>query len=177
MRHYGQLFQEIKARYDKQPTRDPELICAQGFHLNCDVLKLRKRTWTNDDPTKINNPNGGIFFSIWITDEGAISHRAEFNIHAYYLPKLTNYRIGAKDFCQQFRIAFNKLHSDWPNVSTDFGSMTLMQGWFHIHEKTFTRDVLALMKQFEPVASIIDDLLKQRVKAPKRGSAQSKNFV
>ena len=71
MRRYGKLFNTIKNRYDKQRGRDAELVCATGFHLNCDVLKLRKATWTNDDVNKINSPTGGIFFSIWITDDGA----------------------------------------------------------------------------------------------------------
>src|SRR5687768_6634375 len=68
---FHELFREIKRRYDTQPARDAELICAQGFHMNCDVLKLRKPAWTNDDASRINSPTGGIFFSIWVTEDGA----------------------------------------------------------------------------------------------------------
>jgi hypothetical protein len=42
-----------------------------------------------------------------------------------------------------------------------------MEGWFEIDQKTFPRDVLALMHQFDDVAAIIDDLLKQRIKPSK----------
>jgi hypothetical protein len=165
------MLSDARQRYEKLPARDPELICADGFHMNCDVLKLRKAAWTNDDPTKINSPSGGIFFSIWVTEDGAGSARANYNIHSYAHRKLKSYRIASNDFCDHFRSEFEKLRQSWPNVSTDFGCATLMQGWFPIKESSFPKDILKLMKQFEEVAAIIDDLLKRRMKAPKRSRA------
>lgn len=171
MRRFGKMLSDVRKQYEKLPARDPELICADGFHMNCDVLKLRKAAWTNDDPTKINSPTGGIFFSIWVTEEGARSDRANYNIHSYAHRKLKSYRIASNDVCHDFRVAFGKLRKSWPNVSTDSGCATLMEGWFNIHQKTFPRDVLRLMKQVDDVAAIIDELLKRRTKVPKRRRA------
>jgi hypothetical protein len=77
---------------------------------------------------------------------------------------LKSYRIASNDFCNDFRVAFKKLRKCWPNVSTDFGCVTLMEGWFDINEKTFAREVFRLMNKFEDLAAIIDDLLKRRLK-------------
>jgi hypothetical protein len=171
MGRFGAMLSDARKRYEKLPDRDPELSCADGFHMNCDVLKLRKSAWTNDDPTKINSPTGGIFFSIWVGEEGARSGRAKYNIHSYGHRKLKSYRIASNDFCNDFRVAFKRLRKCWPNVSTDFGCVTLMEGWFNIDQKSFPRDVLRLMKQFDDVAVIIDELLKRRTKVPMRGRA------
>jgi hypothetical protein len=168
MRHFGVMLSEARKQYEKQRSRDRELVCADGFHMDCDVLKLRKAAWTNDDPAKINSPTGGIFFSIWVSQEDARSGRAKYNIHSYAHRKLKSYRIASNDFCNEFRAAFERLRKRWPNVSTDFGCATLMEGWFKIENKTFARDVLKLMNQFEELAAIIDDLLKRRLKLPRR---------
>ncbi len=169
MRRFGGMLRDARKRYERLPSRDPDLICADGYHMKCDVLKLRKAAWTNDDPTKINSPTGGIFFSIWVTEEGVSSGRANYNIHSYGHRKLDRYRIASNEFCDDFRVAFKKLHKFWPNVSTEFGCTTLMEGWFEMDQKTFPREVLRLMKQFDDVAAIIDDLLKVRTRIPKRG--------
>jgi hypothetical protein len=161
---YGELFVQIKTAYDQLPARDRSLICAQGFHMNCNVLKLRKAHWSVDDPTKIESPMGGIFFSIWISEKGAAAWRADYNIHSYKHPQLTAYRIASQDFCRQFREEFATVSSAWPNVSTDYSSQTLMQGWFEIKPNTFVTDTLRMMKRFEKVAGIIDELLVQRQK-------------
>jgi hypothetical protein len=167
VRPYSEIFRTIKTRYDHLPGRNPQLICAQGFHMNCDVLKLRKSHWTTDDPTKITSPNGGIFFSIWISEKTAAAHRAEYNIHSYKHKQLTAYRIASQDFCRQFRAEFAAVSKHWPHVSTDFASQTLMQGWFEIRPKTFVADTLKLMKRFEQPADMIDHLLAQRSRPEK----------
>jgi len=173
MRRFGKLLSEARKRYERDRSRDPALVCADGFHMDCDVLKLRKASWTNDALTKISNPTGGIFFAIWISDEGARIARANYNIHAYRLRNLKAYRIAGNDFCDDFRTAFKKVRTFWPNVSTDFGCLTLMEGWFEIDQKTFPRDVLALMHQFDDVAAIIDNLLQQRIKPSKSRNARA----
>jgi hypothetical protein len=164
VRPFGAIFQDVRRRYEIQATRDPDLICADGFHGNCDVLKWRKASWTNDDPTNIKSPMGGIFFSIWITEDGGRAGRAEYNLHSYGLGKLPAYKIAAREFCGQFRAAFSGISGSWPNVRTDFGPGTLMQGWFKIHPKSLADQVLTVVGEFREVAMIIDHLLAQRTK-------------
>jgi hypothetical protein len=137
--------------------------------MECDVLKMRKRAWTNDDLTSIRSPTGGIFFSIWVTEKGGQEGRAEYNIHSYGLQKLKAYRIKGRDFCEEFRGRFETMRKAWPNVSTKYGCTTLMEGWFAMDKKSFARDALAMMDQFEGVAGIIDELLEKRVRVSGRG--------
>jgi hypothetical protein len=164
-RPYAAIFQQVRKRYEIQPTRDPDLICADGLYGNCDVLKWRKVSWTNDDPTQIKSPTGGIFFSIWITEDGGPAGRAEYNIHSYRLRKLPAYNIASREFCRQFRAAFADISGSWPNVRTDFGPTNLMQGWFEMSPETLADRVLMLVEDFRAVAMIIDNLLAQRKKA------------
>ena len=165
----GSILTAVRKRYEALPDRDRGLVCADGFHMECDVLKLRKGAWTNDDPTQITSPTGGIFFSIWVSGDGARDGRASYNIHSYGHYKLKQYRIASKEFCRDFRDAFEPLRHSWPHVSTEFRSQTLMEGWYAIDEKTFPQDTLKLMHQFDNVAAIIDHLLKLRTKGTKRG--------
>src|SRR5690349_16446113 len=103
MRRFGATFGLVQKRYAKLQSRDRELVCAEGFYMDCDVLKLRKAAWTNDDPTIVRSPTGGIFFAIWITGEGARDGRANYNIHSYGHSKMKRYRIASNDFCSEFR--------------------------------------------------------------------------
>src|SRR5947207_11701935 len=56
-----------------------------------------------------------------------------------------------------FSIWVGEVGAAWPNVSTDYGCCTLMQGWYDINPKSVASDALRLMKQFDnQVAPIID---------------------
>lgn len=158
-------FAAAKSRYERQWARDSSLICRAGHHMDCAVVKLQKAAWTDDDLTKMGNQTG-IFFSIWVGEAGAARDRAAYNIHAMSVRQLKNYRLAGKEFAAGFRKVFEKVRPTWPNVSTDFGCCTLMQGWYEIDRKSAAKDALALMNRFdEQVAPIIDDLLN-RVRRP-----------
>ncbi len=43
---------------------------------------------------------------------------------------------------------FAKAGGHWPNVKTDYGPQTLMQGWLPYDAKTFRKDVLGLVDGF-----------------------------
>ena len=82
--------------------------------------------------------------------------------------KLKSYRLTGNVFSDRFREAFDKVRAGWPNVSTDYGCCTLMQGWYDINPKSVASDAVKLMNQFDnQVAPIIDGLLKQWRKAVK----------
>jgi len=162
-------FALVKARYERQPGREAGMICRAGPHMGCAVMKLQKARWTNDDLSKMGNQTG-IFFSIWVGEAGAAKGRAAYNIHAMSVRLLRGYRLTGNEFCDRFREEFERGKRSWPNVTTDFGCCTLMQGWFEITRKSLARDTLALMKRFDKnVAPIIDGLMMQRLKAVKGG--------
>jgi hypothetical protein len=106
----------------------------------------------------------GIFYSAWVTSDGAAQGRAEYNIHSLKLRQLRGYRLTSIDFCKRFRAEFEESKSAWPNVRTDYGPLTLMQGWIAI-DGSFASEVLKLMNRFgREAAPIIDELVKQRTK-------------
>jgi len=169
LEHVLKSFADAKARYERQATRNPSMICRAGAHMDCAVVKLQKTAWTNDDLTKMGNQTG-IFFSIWVGEAGAIKGRADYNIHAMSVRKLKSYRLTGNEFSDRFREAFHKVRVAWPNVSTDYGCCTLMQGWYDINHRSVASDAMRLMNQFDQqVAPIIDRLLDQSRRAGKRG--------
>jgi hypothetical protein len=156
-----QQFQEVKTRYEAQPTRDPLLICRTGFYSNCPVLKLQKAAWTNDDMQSMPNQTG-IFFSIWLDDASLKRRQVLYNIHALKLRQLKAYKAISIQFANEFRTRFARMQSDWPNIRVDFGPLTLMQGWIPMVEKNLDRSLLELLNRFGKISPIIDELLNAR---------------
>jgi hypothetical protein len=155
------LFLKTKFRFDeRQPGRDG-LICKQGIYHDSLVLKLQKAAWTNDRMDQLANETG-IFFSIWANAGTTAGSRANYNIHALKLRRLAGYSITSRDFANDFRKNFASMRAAWPNVSVDYGPLTLMQGWFAIDLDTFEEDALALMERFQQVSPMIDRLLESR---------------
>jgi hypothetical protein len=152
---------KIKARFDERNSDG--LICKQGFCKNCCVLKLQKPSWTNDRMDQVQNKTG-IFFSVWIDEEAARKSRAKYNIHALNLRQLKEYSIASREFANEFRDGFAVMRDAWPNVSVDYGPLTLMQGWIAIEPKSFEADVLDLLERFKRVSRMIDRMLESRRK-------------
>jgi hypothetical protein len=156
------LFPKIKSRFDQRPSDG--LICKQGLYNDCCVLKLQKAAWTNDRMDQLRNETG-IFFSIWTNAKAAAGkNRANYNIHALKLRQLAGYSITSRDFANEFRKSFSSLCAAWPNVSVDYGPLTLMQGWIEVDVNRFEKDALGLMERFQSVSPLIDRLLALRRK-------------
>ena len=159
VQQFRAVFVKIKARFD---VRDNDgMICKQGFYNNCSVLKLQRASWTNDRMDRVQNKTG-IFFSVWIDQDSANQSRANYNVHALKLRQLQGHSIMSRDFAKDFRAGFAPMRDRWPNVSTDFGPLTLMQGWIQIVPNEFEDDVIALLERFRPVSRLIDRLLDSR---------------
>jgi hypothetical protein len=61
------------------------------------------------------------------------------------------------------------MRDGWPNVSVDYGPLTLMQGWIEAapdraKEDILEQDILALIERFRMVIPLIDRLLQARRK-------------
>jgi len=171
---FGAVFAKVQARFDER-TSDG-LVCKRGYYKGSSVLKLQKPTWTNDRMDRVENETG-IFFSIWVNAKAAGQKRAQYNIHALKLRRLAGYSITSRDFAQEFRRSFARMRDGWPNVSVDYGPLTLMQGWIEVapdraeqdvleqdilEEEILEQDILALMERFRLVSPLIDRLLLAR---------------
>jgi hypothetical protein len=159
VQQFRAAFAKIKARFDARNNHG--LICKQGFYNNCSVVKLQKASWTNDRMDGAQNKSG-IFFSVWIDEEAAHKCQANYNIHALKLRQLKGYSITSQDFAKDFRAAFASMRDPWPNVSVDYGPLTLMQGFIDVAPKRLEQDILALFEHFKPVSHLIDRLLASR---------------
>ena len=137
------------------------LVCKQGSYRACSVLKLQKRSWTNDPMDRVENTSG-IFFSIWTNEASIEKSRAHYNVHALKLRELEGYSITSRRFARDFRKGFAPMCSDWPNVSVDYGPLTLMEGWIEIDSVHFEEDILGLMERFLTLSPLIDRLLESR---------------
>lgn len=134
-----------------------DLICKVGGD-ETPTLKLLKTSWTNDAHDQIGNTSG-VFFSIWESTLRADRGRLLYNIHALKLRNLKGYKLEGKKFAAAFRNRFTPHLGSWPNVSTNFGPLTLMQGWIGRRPDHLAQDVYSLAAQFREVVPIIDRLL------------------
>ena len=102
----------------------------------------------------------GIFFSVWVGNSDVETNRFNYNIHALKLGLQKRCGVKPVAFARAFRNKFP--FTGWPNVSTDYGPLTLMQGWLPLHLRTFEQDTLDLIERFASKHHIIDELLNQR---------------
>ncbi len=156
---FDAVFARVAASFAKR--RCDELVCKQGRYKACSVLKLQKPSWTNDSMDRLENTSG-IFFSIWTNKASIRTNRAHYNVHALKLRELEGYSITSRSFAKDFRKGFASMCSDWPNVSVDYGPLTLMEGWIEIDALHFEEDILGLMERFQTLSPLIDRLLESR---------------
>jgi hypothetical protein len=153
------VFAKIRARFDERNRGG--LICKHGFYKACSVLKLQKASWTNDPMDWVQNKSG-IFFSVWMNEVSMRKNRANYNIHALKLRQLEGYSIISRDFAYDFRNGFASVLNTWPNVSVDYGPLTLMQGWIGVDSNSLGKDILVLMERFKHLSPLIDRVLESR---------------
>lgn len=158
---FDSTFAKAKARFDAQ-SRDG-LVCKQGFYKASAVLKLQKPSWTNDPMDQVENTSG-IFFSIWMNKGSTSRNRAYYNIHALKLRDLKDYSIASREFARDFRREFASMHNEWPNVSVEYGPLTLMEGWIGITPNHLEEDVMLLIERFQSLSALIDRMLRLRRK-------------
>nr|WP_315028870.1 hypothetical protein [uncultured Chryseobacterium sp.] len=143
-----------------------EKIDHEGLKVSIDIvlesvaLKLYKPHWSGDQQSPL-HAKGRIFFSVWINDKTLKEDKIYYNIHALKLRELKDYKISSRNFAQDFRNEFYKYHKDWPNVSVEYGPLTLMQGWIDLKKNSISKDIKELVHSFLRINSIVDRTLEQ----------------
>jgi hypothetical protein len=97
-----------------------------------------------------------------MNEESARKNRANYNIHALKLRQLEGYSITSRDFANDFRKGFAATRNTWPNVSVNYGPLTLMQGWIEVDSNSLEESLLFLMDRFNHLSPLIDRLLESR---------------
>jgi hypothetical protein len=156
--NYISLFQKAVTQIDEKLLNEKKIETNVGEILNSAFLKLYKKSWTNS----IDNPltaETRIFFSIWVNESTLQQKKIFYNIHALKLRKLYGYSIESKKFANSFREKVKKHLYKWENVSTDFGPLTLMEGWIEFDNENAQEDILQLANNFLEIENIIDQTL------------------
>jgi len=155
---YLSAFESAIAKCREPRPRDPYLRYFAGLVLNSIALKVYKAEWASDPQNPLTSP-GRIFFSIWITEKSVQQNQLLYNIHALKLRQFKTHRIASRDFATQFRTKFQPHAHQWPNLSLDYGPLTLMQGWTPLDPATLETETIQLIRQFETISPLIDKVL------------------
>jgi hypothetical protein len=165
--YYLDKFKKSVEQFDRQLFIGKNLEYKVGIWLESVVLKIQKKSWINTSQTA--KPfEESIFFSVWLNDESVGKSKLHYNIHALKLRQLTDYSIKSREFADAFRLRFKTFEKEWPNVSVNYGPLTLMEGWITIDEEKLEGIILDLAHKFSEIAFIIDDLLAERRKTSLR---------
>ncbi|MEO5909560.1 MAG: hypothetical protein ABIP95_01670 [Pelobium sp.] len=158
-KEYINEFEVAKNRLDQSLLKKKELEVWVGIKLDSVVLKLYKKNWTND-PFKPLDAKSRIFFSVWMSDQSIAEQKVYYNIHALKLRELNGYCIKSRDFADSFRKKFNNHQSDWQNVTTSLGPLTLMEGFKNFDEENLNETVYGLANDFIKMEQLVDDTLR-----------------
>jgi hypothetical protein len=144
---YIGTFQKAAGKLDKNVLQKRQVEVAVGEVLNSVFLKLYKKSWTNpfQDPLTADTR---IFFSIWLNDAAINNQKIFYNIHALKLRHLKGYSIQSRKFANTFRESFKNYAHEWQNISMNFESLTLMEGWHKIDLENFQSDIVNLSNSF-----------------------------
>jgi len=158
--YYINKFKTAAGKIDKKVLRQQHIELAVGVFVDSVFLKLYKKEWADASHDALTAPSR-IFFSIWINDKSIAEEKLLYNIHALKLRLLPGYKIESRKFAAMFRKDFKIFEKQWPNVSVDFGPLTLMEGWVKFEEENFQADILKLSAQFLAIEHLIDNTLTQ----------------
>jgi len=158
--HYLNKFKQGVDQFDRELFSQKKLDYKVGIWLKSVVLKFQKKSWINTAQTA--KPfEESVFFAIWVNDESIREGKLFYNIHALKLRQLAGYSIKSREFAGAFRSEFKPFQKKWPNVSVNFGPLTLMSVLVTLDEKNFENIIIDLSYKFLEIAFIIDDLLNK----------------
>lgn len=160
---YLNEFHQAATGISKEKLESNKLKLFVGNVLDSVALKVYKPEWSSEQDSPL-NAVGRIFFSIWINDETIQEGRMYYNIHALKLRELKDYRLSSRKFAQDFRDEFVNYRVGWPNVSVEYGPLTLMQGWVELQEDDIQKNIEELVHGFFKISFIIDEILEQHKK-------------
>jgi hypothetical protein len=155
--YYLNKFQIIADQLAVTILNKTQVEIKAGTWIESVSVKLQKKAWANAAPSA-----SAIFFSAWINDKAIKENKLFYNIHALKLRELNGYSITSREFAAAFRKKFIHFEHEWPNVSTAFGPLTLMEGWEKTDPENPGDTITGLVSRFLKIDFIIDTLLDER---------------
>lgn len=156
------IFAAAAQQLDKKQLAKKQLEVATGTIMDAVFLKLYKKAWASSQENPL-TATSRIFFSVWLSDKAIQQQKLLYNIHALKLRQLKGYTIQSRQFAAAFREQFKPFEKHWQNISTDFGPLTLMEGWLPLDWTTIEDDIARLAKQFLFIDQLIDHTLEKFV--------------
>ncbi|HEY4149444.1 MAG TPA: hypothetical protein VGM41_10965 [Chitinophagaceae bacterium] len=153
-------FQRAARRLDRNLLAQKKLEIELGVWLESVVLRLQKSAWANK-PYERPQSGAAIFFSVWINEKAVKENKILYNIHALKLRQLQGYKIASREFATAFRARFKPFEPHWPNVKTDLGPLTLMEGWEKLDRTDIGEAVFRIASKFLEIDHLVDELLEQ----------------
>ncbi|MEN2412609.1 hypothetical protein [Flavobacterium mesophilum] len=158
--YYLQKFQEAVKQLDHKLLAENSIDVAVGVYIDSVFIKFYKKSWSSDSQNPL-TAESRIFFSLWVNDSTIEKQQISYNIHALKLRKLKGYKIQSRKFAEIFRDAFQNFIPKWKNVSTNYGPLTLMEGWIKLDLENFENELLLITENFLEIEFLIDTTLKQ----------------
>jgi hypothetical protein len=155
---YLKIFRNAADKIDRSIMNRKQLEVATGLYGDSVFLKLYKLSWASPSPDPL-TAKSRIFFSIWISDAAIAEQKLLYNIHALKLRQLKGYSIASRKFAESFRGRFSEFEQQWPNVSLNYGPLTLMQGWIESDPEKMQEEITALANNFLELEPLIDQTL------------------
>jgi hypothetical protein len=155
---YLKTFRNAADKIDQSVMNRKQLEVATGLYGDSVFLKLYKQSWASPSQDPL-TAKSRIFFSIWINDSAIAEQKLLYNIHALKLRQLKGYSIASRKFAENFRGRFSEFEQQWPNVSLNYGPLTLMQGWIETDPEKMQGEITALANNFLELEPLIDQTL------------------
>ncbi|WP_130736671.1 hypothetical protein [Flavobacterium sp. J27] len=156
--YYLEKFKKAAEKINIEELKAKQLQIHVGITLDSIVLKLYKTTWSNENTDPL-TAKTRIFFAIWVNEKTLKQNRIYYNIHALKLRELKGYHLKSSDFAQAFRHDFQKYKNNWKNVNTQFGPLTLLEGWESYDKENLENIIAKLAINFLTIEHLIDDTL------------------
>lgn len=149
----------VEKRQAPELLREFGLVCRQlPFDAETAALYVAKPHWTNRFDER-RESTSGIFFTVWVTPALIERSRLAYNVHSLKLRELQGYKLASRKFAEEFRQTVRPYVRAWPNISMDFGPLTLLQGYDNYAAKSFEPTVTRRVLDFVEVHQAIDRLI------------------
>ena len=158
MEKYRNVLKKIEKMHAHSLSDKHGLTCKQIQYGDAAALYIAKKNWTNRFE-RDREKTIGIFYCVWVSPELLEDEKYAYNIHSLKLRELPGYKLASREFANNFRTAVQSRVASWPNISMDYGPLTLLEGRDQCEIDTFDKKIEKRISDFVEIHKEIDKLL------------------